>query len=792
MRRAHLLGWTGCLVAALATPARASGPDVIVGSCSDVGYYGPVGTLHGYAVGTTSCNIGDTILQWVSSTNHHPVIAQNMYRLKNGRIEQIGMSWLKHAFAVAPGDTCDTCTGSGGGLHPGCSDPYGSGLNGGQTRLGPRSEVNALTGAYPYPYILNWQSTGDNIFKRIQVEEADIDPALNAGALYFVEGHYISFDDAAAGNGYNNASYRRVIVNSGLTISVTGATAREKPAIMAWAEHGLGVGVPDPDVTLHSVDDPDGGRFWVASKASDLGGGQWHYEYAVFNLNSDRSLRGFLTPRDPAGSESAVGWHGVESHSDEPYSNAAWSNTVQTAGVVWNTDAHSVDPNANAVRWSTMHNFWFDSDQPPVNTFATLELFKPGSGNLIYAQVSAPGAADCNTNGQADDVDVIGGAADCNLDTIPDDCQLGGNDCNDDGVPDDCELAGNDCNTDGIPDDCQLSGGDCDSNGVPDACQSDCDDNGTIDICEPGGAEDCDGNGVSDVCDPDCDTNGVPDACDIAGGAQDDCNTNGIPELCETSSFSATSIPSLAIPSNTTVTDDLVAMSGAVVADVNVGLDITHTWDSDLTISMAHSSTTVTLSSGNGGSGNHYVDTYFDDEAATPITSGSPPFTGSFRPQSPLTAFDSASAGGVWTLIVTDSVGGDTGTLLSWLIDIDTPLIDCNSNGAPDECETDCNTNGMPDDCDIGSGGSADGDGNGVPDECGGSVMECMSCPGDVNGDGAVDGEDVHCLVECLVGGATAGCGSCDCADVNLDTVVDSDDAAAFVAGVMGGATGCP
>jgi hypothetical protein len=244
------------------------GPDVIVGSCSDVGYYGSVGSLHGYAVGTTSCNIGDETLSWVSSTNQHPVIAQNMYRLKDGRLEQIGLSWLKHAFAVAPGSLCLPCSGGGGGLNPGCSDPYGSGLNGSQFRLGPRSEVNALTGVYPYPYILHWQATGDAIFKRIQVEEADVDPNLNPGALYFVEGQYINNDDALEGNGYNNASYRRVTVDPDFTIDVEEPTEREKPAIMAWAEHGLGVGVPDPDVTLQSVDDPDGGRFWAAGNGT--------------------------------------------------------------------------------------------------------------------------------------------------------------------------------------------------------------------------------------------------------------------------------------------------------------------------------------------------------------------------------------------------------------------------------------------------------------------------------------------------------------------------------------------
>ena len=40
----------------------------------------------------------------------------------------------------------------GSALGVGCSDPYGSGLNGSQNGLGPRYEVNPHTGVFPYPY----------------------------------------------------------------------------------------------------------------------------------------------------------------------------------------------------------------------------------------------------------------------------------------------------------------------------------------------------------------------------------------------------------------------------------------------------------------------------------------------------------------------------------------------------------------------------------------------------------------------------------------------------------------
>src|SRR5689334_17239174 len=84
------------LVAAGGSTEAAVGPDVVVFTLSGVGNYGVSGGYAGYSVGTVSCNRGDAPLSWVAGSQNHPAIAQNLYRLKNGRFEQIGMSWLKH------------------------------------------------------------------------------------------------------------------------------------------------------------------------------------------------------------------------------------------------------------------------------------------------------------------------------------------------------------------------------------------------------------------------------------------------------------------------------------------------------------------------------------------------------------------------------------------------------------------------------------------------------------------------------------------------------------------------
>jgi len=79
------------------------------------------------------------------------VIAQNFYRYKGGRFEQIGQSWLKHGFGSANGP-CPVCVPPPQGsqqLGVGCSDAYNAFANGYQDFMGPRSDVNATTGFYP-------------------------------------------------------------------------------------------------------------------------------------------------------------------------------------------------------------------------------------------------------------------------------------------------------------------------------------------------------------------------------------------------------------------------------------------------------------------------------------------------------------------------------------------------------------------------------------------------------------------------------------------------------------------
>jgi len=368
------------------------GPDVIVGRVHDVFSYGGSSASPGisaFSVGTISCNKGDQPIPWYANTNQHPVIAQNLYRLKQDRLEQIGLSWVKHGFAAVQGNTCQFgCTPPPGGsnqLGVGCSDPYSAGLNGSRDNMGPRSDVNPHTGVFPYPW--SAPEPTETISRRVQVRNQDLDPALNAGALYFAEGHYVTPDDAAAGNQNNNAAYRPVEVTQEsfnfYSIDLTGFTRSEWPALYAWGEHV-------PGVLRRNIQIPDDGLVIVASKATDLANGFWHYEYAIQNLNADRGAASFSVPIEPSAVLENIGFHDVDYHSGEPYDGTNWTATVANGAITWATTPYAVDPNANALRWGTLYNFRFDADVPPLDVTVTIGLFKPGSPSSVGATLVGP------------------------------------------------------------------------------------------------------------------------------------------------------------------------------------------------------------------------------------------------------------------------------------------------------------------------------------------------------------------------------------------------------------------
>ncbi len=452
-------GGMGLVLASLccsAAMAQTSGTDVIVGDLPDFSNNSPT-TINGisydsFAVGTTSCNKGTAVLAWTTggTDNKHPAISQNLFRLRDGKFEQLGQGWLKHGFTALQGTICSTqfgygCTANptGAALGVGCSDPYSSGLNNvsGGANLGPKWQVNAATGLFPYPFYNYSPATGPAVTyttaggttpsgligpPRVRLSELNTYVSTDR---YFMDAQYVAGDDAAATTGgfsnkFNNASWREVTLTptgtppaaTNFAIGGTGSTTRELPAIYAWA-------AIDSTVTTTTYDVPGDGRFILACKVS--GTGPYLYEYALYNLNSHRCAGSFTVPL-PASHPAltAIGFHDCEVVGEpnalaDPNNPASDDWAVSGGGLnatsigwsgpayagtppVYTTSGFSVtgytqgtgnDHTANVLRWGTMFNYRFTSTLAPANGTVAIGLWRPGTPTTIYMTVRTPGGA---------------------------------------------------------------------------------------------------------------------------------------------------------------------------------------------------------------------------------------------------------------------------------------------------------------------------------------------------------------------------------------------------------------
>lgn len=397
MLRPHSIRWS--IFAFFAVPtALADGPDIVHHNLLSTTNWGAVAGVRAYSVGSETCNIGDADVDWINRGT--PAHAWNIYRLHDGRLTQVGMSFARRfCCAIATSGCGMTCNGNSGDvLGVGCRDVSGASFAGSQTALSPRSSIDAFAGIFlDFP-----ARTGDAIFRRLQAAETDLDPALNPGALYFLEGVYVGTDDAVAGNALNNAGHRRFTVAPGFMIQPTGVIEPELPAISTWRANGMGVGVPDPRVQDVIVDVPGEGRFHVASKVTELAPMRFLYDYAVFNLNSDRAAGSFAVHVAPNVLIENAGFHAPAYHSDEVYDNTPWEFDTP-GGLRWSsTQTYGENPNANALRWGTMYNFWFESNRHPTLGSASLGLFKPHTPQSVSFNVQAPIADPPNRPGDFD------------------------------------------------------------------------------------------------------------------------------------------------------------------------------------------------------------------------------------------------------------------------------------------------------------------------------------------------------------------------------------------------------
>lgn len=373
--------------------------DVSLGFLTSLSEVGRLGTypngVDAMTMATTSCNKGDVDVPWEAPMDEdHPGITMQIYREKNTgaytQFEQIGYSDVKHGFFALSNSQCDPCQHPSDGtfLGVGCSDTYGGGNNADFSWLGPRHEWN--------PYAGTWECTGSHFSgeepdcirrhgsgghlptdHRLIAADADLD---NLNSTYYYEAMYVVKDDAFR---LNNIGSRRCTMSwDGLgwdfqTPEVNNQLV-EGPAVLRW----------EADMHTWSQVGPDDGQIILSAKATDLGGGMHHYEYALFNFDSHRMIRSITFPTNMATQVT-----NIEFHDGDQDAGNEWQAILTDDDLTFETVTFEQDSLGNALWFNHMYNYRFDADAPPQTVSAELGVFRPGDPMAILVETTAPGTA---------------------------------------------------------------------------------------------------------------------------------------------------------------------------------------------------------------------------------------------------------------------------------------------------------------------------------------------------------------------------------------------------------------
>jgi subtilisin-like proprotein convertase family protein len=166
--------------------------------------------------------------------------------------------------------------------------------------------------------------------------------------------------------------------------------------------------------------------------------------------------------------------------------------------------------------------------------------------------------------------------------------------------------------------------------------------------------------------------------------------TNPAPPLTSISNTD----PGGAIPDEGALPDQTITVTGAkpYLWDVNLTTGLSHGAPGDLVVELSHGGKTVVVTQNRGGLENNLFNgTIWDDgSSGSPLpvsraTTGAP--ASPLVPEGAMAAFAGMDPNGDWTLKVRDTRPGDTGSLSSWKLDIQS-TDGCGSTSTPPPADT--------------------------------------------------------------------------------------------------------
>ena len=129
----------------------------------------------------------------------------------------------------------------------------------------------------------------------------------------------------------------------------------------------------------------------------------------------------------------------------------------------------------------------------------------------------------------------------------------------------------------------------------------------------------------------------------------------------------------LPISDHNTTSSTLVISNEMNIGDLNLNIQVNHTYIGDLEITLyAPTGESVLLIDDVCGSDENFNVTFDDEASAFFSSSCADNLTGTFKADGNLSAFNGLSLDGVWTLEIYDDAGGDSGSLVAWSIEATT------------------------------------------------------------------------------------------------------------------------
>ena len=119
-----------------------------------------------------------------------------------------------------------------------------------------------------------------------------------------------------------------------------------------------------------------------------------------------------------------------------------------------------------------------------------------------------------------------------------------------------------------------------------------------------------------------------------------------------------------------TVQASIMVVDDLPVSDINVSLNIEHSFLSDLIISLISPSGTEVILVSNSCSQLEDINAVFDDSASPFVCSGNPGISGTVRPLGSLSSFNGEPSFGEWTLLVRDTAPADGGLIQDFSLEL--------------------------------------------------------------------------------------------------------------------------